>query len=683
VIQPPPQQAPPDSYEEYEPAGPGRLRTWLAADPAGHGTLLAAPATWTAGEILHEIGMTWQWGGALSVSAAAMAAAVSAWIAARPVPDWADPPAVVGPAEAAAVAGVAGAWLTAAAAWGVNAPPAWWPTDLLAVLVAGGWYGWLRTHDAVQAARARRLDSRTWAERKTVWDDLIRRLPQLSDNSGADLIEHIPTLVGEQVCLDTRGTGHLATEIRTRVIAERLGELWEPRIPRGRIDVWVDEFPGRLWIAVRTKNPWRFPVNHPLVNPNSLAAQYLAEPPTARHPLVVGLDPEDGEPFGLTSGRAAAGLPVWVPDQGGQVIIIASTKGGGKTNVINVITERATACPDVRVLQVNLTKPADMRAWSAACPANALGRHELGRARAILAWTEHYIDDWGETSGEAHSVPSPAQPHLVVIVDEVADVASDPVCKARLQGIARKCRSAGVTLIIAGQRGTAAWMGGADVRAMIDIAVVGRFARREEIDKVVGLHLDLPDLAEYGKGQAGVFMVVDLVSGAFDRGRVMKLKHPADCRRIARDRADRAAWQPGSMAEDQQWLWEVITTWEEVPLDAWEGPPAAGGDDEDARDLATGPPPLLPAAGLPAVAGLTPAEVQAVMTLASRPSGVSAGELAAHTRKHRDTARKYLNMVAAAGHLRVEGENNRNRRYFAASRPALTVLPGGEGGDAT
>ena len=679
---PQPPDTPPPGLPEWWPdedPGPGRLRAWLAADP-GHGFAAGVPGLWLLGETLHTTGCTYQWGAAGTVGAAAVTAAAAQWIAARPVPDWADPPETIGAVEAGTGVLVAGGWVTAAAVYGPAAPHGTWLLSAaLAGLAGAAWYGWLRSHDAVQAARARRADKRTWDERKAFWDDLTRRVDELD---GCDLIDHIATLTGEQVCLDTRGTGKLATGIRTRAVEERIGELWHPRIPRGRIDCWLDEFPGRIWISVRSRDPWKFPVVHPALDPRSIAAKYLEGTPTARRPLVLGLDPEDGEPFGLVTGPGYAGLPVWVPDQGGQVILVVGTKGGGKTNTINVLTERGTACPDMRVLQVNLTKPAEMRAWSPACPANALGRHQLGRARAILAWVERYIDDYGDTAADAIATPSEASPHLMVIVDEVADVADDGVCKARLIGIARKCRSAGVTLVIAGQRATAKWLGGADLRAMIDVVLVGRFARREEMDKAVGAHLDLPDFAAYGKGAAGVFMMVELAGGDYDRGRTLKLKEPRDCRRIAAARSWLADWTPANMAEDQAWLWNVITTWDDVPLDAWRGQPGAmGGDDEDsqAREPDELPAPHLPApAGqAPGVPGVAAADMRVIWPMLARAEGVSAGEAGKRLGKHRDTARKYLTAVCAAGHARVQGDG-RDRRYYVDDRPPLAVITGGD-----
>ena len=274
--------------DQEEDRGPGLLRAWIAENPAAHLTVAGVPAAWVLGWTLHEIGCTYQWTAAATAACAAAAAFACAWIRARPVPAWADPPETIGPLEAIAGITALGGWETAAATWGPAGPYWLLLAAALAVGVGAGWWCWLRDHDAVAAARARRDDSRTFAERKAVWDDVIRRVPDLA---GCDVLDHVVTLVGEQVLLDTRGTGHLASSIRTRAVEERIGELWQPRVPRGRIDCWVDEYPGRLWISVRSKDPWRFPVIHPLVSSKSIAARYFPATSTVRRPLILGPGP--------------------------------------------------------------------------------------------------------------------------------------------------------------------------------------------------------------------------------------------------------------------------------------------------------------------------------------------------------------------------------------------------------
>ena len=182
--------------------------------------------------------------------------------------------------------------------------------------------------------------------------------------------------------------------------------------------------------------------------------------------------------------------------------------------------------------------------------------------------------------------------------------------------------------------------------------MVGRFARPEEIDRAVGPHLDLPDLAEYGQGKAGVFMIVKLVDGDYDRGRVLFLRDPPDCARIAAGRSWLAEWTPDG-TPDQDWLWRVGTGPDPVGMEDYLGPPPAGGDDEQtAPDPGqSGPRRLHPVAG-------------EVADLAS----------ARQARQARDARLVPAELAAAVDALRGPWAESYERRVPFAPEQALTLL---------
>ncbi|MBO0820686.1 MAG: hypothetical protein J2P26_07535, partial [Nocardiopsaceae bacterium] len=303
-----------------------------------------------------------------------------------------------------------------------------------------------------------------------------------------------------------------------RDTAERLGEL--EQIPAGRIDVTTDAIPGRLRITVRRRDPWATPLAHPVLDPASPHAAQVPVPASCRKPLVIGGDPETGDPLPLT---------LWDEDEGGKVILIAAKKGSGKTVLLSCIRERVTACSDAVLIQVNLSMVRHDRRWAPLAAANALGRTETGRARRILQFIANALFERSEAEGDDRMItPSPTQPLLVVMIDEVDQVAADPICQQLLKTIASKCRNEGGALILAGQRATAQWVGGADLRANIDIAVLGRFARAGEARKATGEEMDLPDMGAYGEGRPGVFLITELGGGgSYHRGRVFNLDQPA------------------------------------------------------------------------------------------------------------------------------------------------------------
>jgi len=120
-------------------------------------------------------------------------------------------------------------------------------------------------------------------------------------------------------------------------------------IPTGRIDVTTDRIPGRLWIRVRYQDPGSTPMTHPAIDPSSPFAHLAETPSSIRKPLVIGVDPETGDPLRL---------PLWDEDEGAKVIGIFAKKGSGKTVLLNCITERITACPDAQLTGCTVPAPA-------------------------------------------------------------------------------------------------------------------------------------------------------------------------------------------------------------------------------------------------------------------------------------------------------------------------------------
>ena len=378
-------------HEPHEPAARpparSRFRGWLAHAPAERAPLPAIPAVWGAAEIMHAAGVQ----ATVPAVAAAVAALGGGWLGERRARD--PGRARLRGAELAAACGAAGAWVTAATAWG----PLAGPDRLMSVAYlagAGGGYWWLRRHEAVRAARARRDEAAAWIQRKADW----HRLAPLLGLHGSHLLEYAETLLGDTMLIDVRGTGRRASQINGRDVAERLGEL--EMIPVGRIDVGTDRIPGRLRITRRTKDPWKHALTHPATDPDSPYARYLEDPASIRKPLVIGGDPETGAPLRL---------PLWDEDEGAKVVLIAAKKGSGKTVLMNCVKEGITRCADARLIQVNLSKAREDRRWAPLAAVNALGMgaDEARRARRILRWVYAEIVSRSEDPALATSKVAP------------------------------------------------------------------------------------------------------------------------------------------------------------------------------------------------------------------------------------------------------------------------------------
>ena len=634
--------------EVTEPAL-GRFRGWLRHAPAERVPVVLIPAIWTATEIMHTAGVR----GLFVGGAAALATAAAGWIGERRSKG-AEHPHLAG-TEAAAVTAATGAWVTAATELGPLAGPDH-ALSLAYVAAAGGGYFWLRRHDAVRAARQRRDEAAAWEARKASWHRLAGDLGL----NGSHLLRYGETLLGDEMLIDTRGTGRRATQISGRDVAERLGEL--EMIPAGRIDVTTDRIPGRLWIRVRRKDPWQHALAHPAVDPGSPFAKFLEDPASIRKPLVIGGDPETGEPLRLV---------LWDADEGGKVVGIFAKKGSGKTVLLNCITERITACGDAQLIQVNLGKHREDRRWMPLAAANALGRDQAGRARYLLQWVVEAIDARSRGGDDARVTPTPATPLLVVKIDEIDQVAADPVCQRLLDNIASKCRSEGVALIFAGQRATAQWMGGANLRANVDIAILGRFARSGEARKAVGEEVDLPDMGEYGEGRPGVFLITELGGGGgYERGRVFNLHKPEDIDTIvARRAAARRPYVPepalGRLAE----LWAKATG---------AGRPG-GSEDLDDADVAPQPG---PATGqvIPGTGHIT-AKIDQARALAGEDPGLPEipEEMAVHAaEQHAERRRQFMDAYTAVQLPEADQQALRGmlaRPDGVSTRAAAAALP--------
>ena len=677
-----------------------RFRGWLRHAPAERLPLPAVPVAWTAAEIMHQVGVSGMYPGAATVAAVLG----GGWLGERNTRD--PGRARMRGAEVAAVTGTVGAWLTAAAAWGPLAGPDHLMT--LAYLAgAGGGYWWLRRHEAVRAARARRDEAAAWREQKAAW----HRLAPLLRLHGSHLLEYDETLLGDTMLIDTRGTGKRASQVNAREVAERLGEL--EMIPVGRIDVEPDRIPGRLRISVRRNDPWKHALAHPVIDPGSSYAKYVEDPASCRKPLVIGGDPETGAPLPLT---------LWDEDEGDKVVFVGAKKGSGKSVLLSCIKERVTACTDARLIQINLSKAREDRRWAPLAIANALGMDatQTRQARRILRWVLTAIVARSEDPALAASKvePTPGTPLLVVVIDEIDAVASDPERKALLAKIASKCRSEAVALVIAGQRATVQWMGGGDLRANVDIAVLGRFARAAEARKATGEEFDMPDMGAYGEGHPGVFLVTELGGGGgYDRGRVFKLSEPEQLDRIVADRlARQRPYVPEPGFARMAKLWAQITG--AIPDDdtgstdaGLDGP---GGpdlrldlaDDADetaavtakiatARELAAEDPELTdipPHMREHAVAMLAerrrqflaqyadidipPGELGAITEMLAAPGGTSTAAVAERLGKGRTTAHRYLTRLALAGHAETYGRGRGSGfRATGASPGHLRVVP--------
>jgi hypothetical protein len=463
------------------------------AERAARGVLPACAGTWTAAEIMHVTGIPWLDVGLGTLAVAGVAYGKGARGGAR----WLL---------------AAGAWSAVAAKLGPLSGPYLPLTDAWAVLSFCGWR-WGRRHPAVTEARDWRLAREDWHETRRRWH-LDRTF----------LMGLEKTRLGEKRIIDVTGSGKLASQIAASDVAGWVAQ--DKQIPRTRVKVAVHGHEGQVSVDIRERDPWKRPILHPVLD--DAPEIDLSGPCTCREPFIVGQDPETGQPLTLT---------VWDEDGGKRVLIVATSRAG-KTVLLNNLRERATKARDVLLVNLNLSKALEDKEWATACHLTALTRHQLARAMKILR-TLNAIIEWRSQQPRETAVfqPSPEHPLILFIGDEIDALARYPGARELLRDIYSKGGSEAVAPVVAGQRGTAEWIGGGDIRALVDVFAVGMIGRRSEAMHAAGdIGMEMPDMSKYGEGRKGVWAIAEL-GGEIRTGRTFLLKEPGDLRRLAEERA--------------------------------------------------------------------------------------------------------------------------------------------------
>ncbi|MCI0688508.1 MAG: hypothetical protein L0Y54_14920, partial [Sporichthyaceae bacterium] len=160
-------------------------------------------------------------------------------------------------------------------------------------------------------------------------------------------------------------------------------------------------------------------------------------------------------------------------------VLIGGLMGSGKSGALNLILAELSGCTDVVLWGIDLKSGMEILPWAgcldrlATTPAEA--EVLLRDAAKIL---NARADDLAQ-HGQRLWHPTPAQPALVIVIDEHAELA-DHAGRALVyaDSIARRGRAVAVTLISATQRPTQAAMGGGAIRSQMDIRICFRVRER-------------------------------------------------------------------------------------------------------------------------------------------------------------------------------------------------------------
>lgn len=414
----------------------------------------------------------------------------------------------------ALVPAAATGWIAAASEFGVVGPHGALSWAYLGLY--GAAYGVYRLDSATRGRIA-------WRRQRTEW----HRIAHLFGLRGSHLLDREPTRLGERLVVDVKGTGKRASMIASSDTAERIAEYYGLRA--SRVKVREGHIAGRVVITIRYQNPWSDAIPHPLFDDEPEIE--LAEQADMCQPLAIGMDPETGRPLTIS---------LWTPD-GGQNSIVVSMKRGGKTVLLNDLLERQTSSWNCSPWGISTAKGKVIRRWAPALELAAYGRDQRVKALRMLELACKAIH-YRETMSDRPTLqPTSDHPLIVINMDEMsAQLGShDQIAYASREALSyinSKGGSEGVVSVLAGQRGTQSHIGDTDIRTQIDNLAIGKVSRQTEMSNVAGeLGFELPNMARYGEGHAGVWCLAT-VDGDYSLGRTFFLDDFDQIEDLAEDR---------------------------------------------------------------------------------------------------------------------------------------------------
>jgi hypothetical protein len=398
-------------------------------------------------------------------------------------------------------AGYASACGVAAAGWLAFAftsrPVSWPPGVALAVPAAGliALYPVMRAreHRAAQdALRAAEEAARAKEQRR--WPDLIARI----GHPGVRFAGQEDTLAGYKVHLRLPGSGRvtysaLAPATEQLEVAARLrhGSLrFERGDPAHKVILHVAE---RDVLAETVP----LPDEHGTLS--------------ITRPIPVGLF-EDGQVCAVTLREVAA--------------LIVGLRGAGKSNLLNVLLAQLARCPDVLVFAIDLKGGRMAAPWIEPWLGGRTDRPVVDwlatdreEAEKMLRALLRAVDARSRSgSGGEKIIPSPRQPAILLVCDEIAVILGmgmggprtslHGVTNATLAGLATQLvmtgRSEAIDLIMATQRGAVTMTGSADLKSQcalrIGLGVASEADARLIIPDDVRIAADLARLRHPGSG---------------------------------------------------------------------------------------------------------------------------------------------------------------------------------------
>lgn len=185
---------------------------------------------------------------------------------------------------------------------------------------------------------------------------------------------------------------------------------------------------------------------------------------------------------GAVVGTDADGRPVTVPIVQSS-LLVGGRPGSGKSVMLASVIAAAVAADDAEVFGIDLKAGVELAPWApvlkSIAPDAVAAAAVLGRIEAVMA---DRLATLAAIGARVHN-PTPHEPQLVVVVDELAELDKDAM--ATVRRILALGRAAGITVVAATQRPSADLIP-TSVRALFRFAGGLQTARRSDSDIILG-----------------------------------------------------------------------------------------------------------------------------------------------------------------------------------------------------
>ena len=351
--------------------------------------------------------------GGAATAAAVWWAAPHKWTGKDGKPRWSE----VWYARLSALA--AGAWLTAAARWGLD----WWTLGLLgggALAWGGPW--WWHKRPRKQAATIVAEWARWWQHYAPIWGVAGCHIFDVTSQGVIDTL-HIQLWAGHQ-------HGKHIEDILPLIESALQGHV---QVGMTRAET-VKGDPSKVLVHLKRKNPH--------------AVEYSWDPALAP-------DTVNGK---MPIGKDERGAWDMVRCMALNWFIIGAL-GGGKSNELSVMLASITGCADARVWLIDRKGGKAARPWLPALDWVATTVEEARlMLRCLLAEVRARALDGYD--GNEEMTPTPQVPAIFLVIDEAHNVTSemngDTECRNLVASIASECRSSAIRVIVCTQYGALA-----------------------------------------------------------------------------------------------------------------------------------------------------------------------------------------------------------------------------------